>query len=166
MKSPILYLAFFKTILAALFRAFGLPLSFLPSKPSFLHDHSTTQHSDFSSFLAISTTDKPVNRSILQAHAFMQLNVFALRGFIFRDIHKKKEGVRAIRAMKYKKCVARKYTHAPVCTFGAEVHKSIIQVKRMERNKYENGEFILKDTTFVEMICSPSPIILKYRLMK
>ena len=90
-ESPILYLAFFKTILAALFRAFGLPLSFLPSKPSFLHDHSTTQHSDFSSFLAISTTDKPVNRSILQAHAFTQLNVFALRGFIFRDIHKKRK---------------------------------------------------------------------------
>ena len=87
-ESPILYLAFFKTILAALFRAFGLPLSFLPSKPSFLHDHSTTQHSDFSSFLAISTTDKPVNRSI-QAYALTQLNVFALRGFIFRDIHKK-----------------------------------------------------------------------------
>ena len=91
-ESPILYLAFFKTILAdlaALFRAFGLPLSFLPSKPSFLHDHSTTQHSDFSSFLAISTTDKPVNRSI-QAYALMQLNVFALRGFIFSDIHKKR----------------------------------------------------------------------------
>ena len=62
-ESPILYLAFFKTILAALFRAFGLPLSFLPSKPSFLHDHSTTQNSDFSSFLAISTTDKPVHLS-------------------------------------------------------------------------------------------------------
>ena len=90
MKSPILYLAFFKTILAALFRAFGLPFSFLPSKPSFLHDHSTTQHSDFSSFLAISTIDKLVNRSILQAYAFTQLNVFALSGFIFRDIHKKK----------------------------------------------------------------------------
>ena len=101
-ESPILYLAFFKTILAALFRAFGLPLSFLPSKPSFLHDHSTTQHSDFSSFLAISTTDKPVNRSI-QASSLTQLNVFALMGFIFRDIHKKnKEGVRAIRAMKSK----------------------------------------------------------------
>ena len=62
-ESPILYLAFFKTILAALFRAFGRPLSFLPSKPSFLHDHSTTQHSDFSSFLAISTTDEPVNHA-------------------------------------------------------------------------------------------------------
>ena len=80
-----MYLAFFKTTLAALFRTFGLPLSFLPSKPSFLHDHLTTQHS---SFLAISTTDKPVNRSI-QAYALTQLNVFALRQFILCDIHKK-----------------------------------------------------------------------------
>ena len=63
MESSILYLGFFKTILAALFRAFGLRLSFLPSKTSFLHDHSTTQHSDFSSFLAISTTDEPVNHA-------------------------------------------------------------------------------------------------------
>ena len=38
--------------------------------------------------LAISTTDKPVNRSIL-AYALTQLKVFALRGFMFRDIHKK-----------------------------------------------------------------------------
>ena len=98
-ESPILYLAFFKTISAALFRAFGLPLSFLPSKPSFLHDHSTTQHSDFSGFLAISTTDKPVNRSI-QAYALTQLNVFALRGLSFVMFTKNKEGVRAIRAMK------------------------------------------------------------------
>ena len=72
-----MYPAFFKTILAALFRAFGRPISFLPSKLSFLHDHSTIQHSDFSGFLAISTTDKPVNRSI-QAYALTQLNVFEL----------------------------------------------------------------------------------------
>ena len=68
MESSILYLAFFKTILAALFRAFGLPLSFLPS-----------EHSSFSSFLAISTTDKLVNRSI-QAYALTQLNVFCVKG--------------------------------------------------------------------------------------
>ena len=37
-------------------------------RPSFLHDHFTTQHSDFSSFLAVSTTDKPVNR-IIHAYA-------------------------------------------------------------------------------------------------
>ena len=36
--------------LAALFRSFGLPLHFLRSKPSFLHDHFTTQHSDFPVF--------------------------------------------------------------------------------------------------------------------
>ena len=41
---------------------------------------------------------------------------FALRGFIFRDIHKNKEGVPAIRAMKDKKYVAGKYAraHAPL----------------------------------------------------
>ena len=125
MKSPILYLAFFKTILAALFRAFGRPLSFLPSKPSFLHDHSTTQHSGFSVFffffLAISATHKPVNRSI-KAYSLTQLNVFALRGFIFRDIHKNKEGVRAIRVMKCKKYVAGKSTRARA-PLAPEVHK-------------------------------------------
>ena len=83
-----MYLAFFKTVLAALFRTFGLLLRFLPLKASFLHDHLITQHSDFSSILAVSSTDKPINRSI-HAYAFTWRNVFALRGFIFRDIHKK-----------------------------------------------------------------------------
>ena len=103
-ESPILYLAFFKSILAALFRAFGLPFSFLPSNPSLLHDHSTMHPTFgfFQFFLAISTTDKPVNQSI-QAYALTRLYVFALRGFIFRDIHKNKEGVRVIRAMNYKR---------------------------------------------------------------
>ena len=64
-ESPILYLAFLKTILAALFRTFGLPLRFLLSKPSFLNDHFTTQHSHF---YDVSTTDKPVHRGI-QAYA-------------------------------------------------------------------------------------------------
>ena len=62
-----LYKAFFKPILAALFPTFGLPRRFLPSKPSFLHAHFTTEHSDFASFLAVSITYKPVNRSI---HAY------------------------------------------------------------------------------------------------
>ena len=129
-ESPILYLAFFKTILAALFRAFGRPLSFLPSKPSFLLDHSTTQHSDSSGFLATSTTNKPVNRSI-QAYALTQLNFFALKGFILRDIHKKKEGVRTIRVIKYKKYVAGKYTRA----------------RAPLARKYTNGIFESKDGT-------------------
>ena len=139
-ESPILYLAFFKTILAALFRPFGRPLSFLPSKPSFLHDHSTTQHSGFSVFfffLAISATDKPVNRSI-KAYSLTQLNVFALRGFIFRDIHKNKEGVRAIRVMKCKKYVAGKSTRARA-PLAPEVHKWNIRVKRWYK-KYKNSE--------------------------
>ena len=106
-----MYLAFFKTILAALFRDFGFPLSFLPLKPSFLHDHSTSQHSDFSSFLAISTTDKPVNRSV-QACALTQLNVFALRGFIFCDIHKKQGRSLSNSGYEKNKYVAGKYTRA------------------------------------------------------
>ena len=109
--SSILYLSFFKTILAALFRAFGLPLSFFPSKPLFLHDHFTTQHSDFSSFLAISITDKPVNRSI-QAYALTQLNVFALRGFIFRDIHKNQGRSSSDSGYEIQKKGAGKYTRA------------------------------------------------------
>ena len=63
-----LYKALFKTILAAsLFRTFGLLRRFLPLKPTFLHAHFTTEHSDFASFLAVSTTYKPVNRTI---HAY------------------------------------------------------------------------------------------------
>ena len=106
-----MYLSFFKTILASLFRTFGLPPRFLPSKPLFLHDHFTTQHSDFSSFLAVTTTDKPENRNI-HPYAVTYLNVFALRRFIFRDFTKNKEGVRAIRAIKYGKYVEGKYTRA------------------------------------------------------
>ena len=137
-ESPILYLAFFKTILAALFRAFGRPLSFLPSKPSFLHDHSTTQHSDFSGFfLAISTTDKPVNRGI-KAYSLTQLNVFALRGFIFRDIHKKRGRKSSDSDYEIQKLCGWKI-HSHTRTFGAEVHKSNIRVKRWH-NKYENSE--------------------------
>ena len=127
-KSPILYL----------FRAFGLPLSFFPSKPSFLHDHSTSQHSDFSSFLAISTTDKPVNRSI-QAYALTQLNVFALRGFIFRDIHKKQGRSSSNSGYRIQKICGWKI-YSRTRTFGAEVHISNIQVKRMGHTKYENSE--------------------------
>ena len=140
-ESPILYLAFFKTILAALFRAFGLPLSFLPSKPSFLHDHSTTQHSDFSSFLAISTTDKPVNRSI-QAYALTQLNVFALRGFIFLDIHKKQGRSSSNSGYKIQKICGWKI-YSRTRTFGAKVRKSNIRVKRWHK-KYENSELYWK----------------------
>ena len=106
-----MYLAFFEAILAAFFRTFGLPLRFLPSKPSFLHDHFTNQHSDFSSFLAVSTTGKPVNRSI-RAYALIQLNFFALRGFIFRDIRKIRGRSSSNSRYKIQKYVAGKYTRA------------------------------------------------------
>ena len=140
-ESPILYLAFVKTILAVLFWAFGLPLCCLPSKPSFLHDHSTTQHWDFSIFLAISTTDKLVNRSI-QAYALTQLNVFTLSGFIFRDIHKKQG--RSLSNSGYeiqKLCDWKIYSRTR--TFGSEVHKTNSRVKRWH-NKYESSELYWK----------------------
>ena len=136
-ESLIFYLAFFKTVLAALFRTFGLPLRLLPSKPSFLHDHFPTRHSDFSRFLAVSTTDKPVNRSI-HAYALTQLHVFALRGFIFLDIHKKQGRSSSNSGYKIQKKKGWKmYSHTR--TFGAEVHKSNIRVKRWH-NKYKNSE--------------------------
>ena len=51
---------------------------------------------------------------------------------------KNKEGAQAIHAMKYKKNGWKIYSR--MHTFGAEVHKLIIQVKRMGHNKYENSE--------------------------
>ena len=65
-ESPLLYLAFFKTILAASeFRTISLPLLFFlwSLKPPFLDGHFTTQHWDFRSFLAVFSTDKPVSGS-------------------------------------------------------------------------------------------------------
>ena len=50
---------------------------------------------------------------------------------------KYKEGIRAIRTIKYTKYLAGKYSRTR--TFGAEVHKSNIRVKR-GHNKYENSE--------------------------
>ena len=47
---PLLYLAFFKAIIAVLFRTCGLPPCFLSLKPPFLYHHLTIQHSDFSIF--------------------------------------------------------------------------------------------------------------------
>ena len=148
-ESTILYLDFFKTILAALFRAFGRPLSFLPSKPSFLHDHSTTQHSDFSVFLAISTTDKSVNWSI-QAYALTQLNVFALRGFIVRDIYKKQGRSWSSSGYEIQK-ICRWKIYSCTRTFGAELHKSNIRVKRWYK-KYENSELYWKTQLFLKWL--------------
>ena len=50
---------------------------------------------------------------------------------------KYKEGVRAIRDIKHKKCGRKIYLRTR--TLGVEVHKSDIRVKRWH-NKYENSE--------------------------
>ena len=77
----------------------------------FMIMHFTTQHLDFPSFLAVITTDKPVNRS-MHTYALTQLNLFCVKGFIFRDIHKMQRRSSSNSAIKYKKYVAGKYTRA------------------------------------------------------
>ena len=88
-------------------------------------------------FYAVSTTDKPVNRSIL-AYALKQLNVFALRGFIFLDIHKKQGTNSSNLGYEIQKICGWKI-YSRTGTSGAEVHKSNIRVKRWH-NKYENSK--------------------------
>ena len=158
------YFVSLKTILAALFRTFGLPLRFLPSKPSFLHDHFTTQHSNFSSFLAISTTDKPVNRSV-QAYALTQLNVFALRGFIFRDIHEKQGRSSSNSGYEIQMYVAGKYTcaRAPLArNYTNRIFQSKHGTTSMKIVNYIERQLLFR----MFSLTSASPIVLKYRLIK
>ena len=91
----------------------------------------------FPVFLAVSTTDKPVNRNI-HALPLKQLNVFALRGFIFRDIHKKQRRSSSNSGYRIEKICGWKI-YSRTRTFDGEVHKSNIRVKNWH-NKYENGE--------------------------
>ena len=96
-------MAFFKTITAVLFRTFGLPSRFLSVKPSFLYDHLTTQHSDFSIFfLGISLTEKPVDRNTCFCSHVAEC-FFSLRGFIFQDIHTKQVWSSSISGYKMQK---------------------------------------------------------------
>ena len=139
-ESLILYLAFFKTILATLFRAFGLPLHFsmiiLPPNIRIFP------------ILAISTTDKTVTRSI-QAYACTQLSVFALRVFIFRDI-KKKQGRSSSNSGYEIQQICGWNIYLRTRTFGAEVHRLNIWVKRWH-NKYENSELYWKTQRLLKL---------------
>ena len=83
-------------LLAALFRTFGLPLRFLLLKQS-----------DFSSFLAFSTTDKPVR--CLCSHVVER---FCVKGFIFRDIHKKQGRSSSYSGFQLQKICGGNYTRA------------------------------------------------------
>ena len=130
----LLYLTFFKTVLAALLRTISLNFFFLSSKHSFL-DHFTTENQDFSIFLSVMSTDKPGNRS-KHAYTVTQLNVLAFRGFFFHDILKQKKG-RSLRKSGYtiqKICGGKMYLRTR--TFKAESHKSNIRVTRWH-NKYK-----------------------------
>ena len=63
-ESPILYLAFLKIILAALFRTFGLPFVSCLQNLHFSTIILPPNIRIFPVFLAVSTTDKPVHRGI------------------------------------------------------------------------------------------------------
>ena len=104
-------MAFFKTILAVLFRTFGLPPRFLSVKPSFLYDHLTTQHSDFSIVLGISLTEKPVDRNTCFCSHVAEC-FFPWEGLSFRIFTQNKLGVRAFWATKCKKYMTEKFTRA------------------------------------------------------
>ena len=75
---------------------------------------------------------------------------------------KNKEGVRAIQAMKYKKYAAGKYTPAHLWRGSTQIEYSRQKMAQQVRKSL----IILKDITLVEMISLPSPIVLKYRLIK
>ena len=133
----LLYLTFFKTVLAALLRTISLNFFFLSSKHSFLDDHFTTENSDFSIFfLSGMSTDKPVNRS-KHAYAVTRLKVLAFRGFFSFMIFSNKKKGRSLRRSGYtiqKICGGKMYLRTR--TFKAESHKSNIRVTRWQ-NKYK-----------------------------
>ena len=83
---------------------------FLSWKPSFLDDYLTTQHSDFSIFLVIYLTDKPVDRSI-HAYAVMKLSVFRWEG-LFSWYLQKQGRKSSSSGYKIQKHVAGKFTSA------------------------------------------------------
>ena len=93
-----------------------VPLHFLPSKPSFLYDHFTTQHSDFSSFLAVSTTDKPC----LCSHV---AGSFCVNGvYLSWYSQKTRKELEQFRNKMQKVCGWKVYSRTR--TFCPEVHKS------------------------------------------
>ena len=125
---PILYMAFFKTILAVLFRTFGLPPRFLSVKPSFLYDHLTTQHSDFSIVLGISLTEKLVDRNTCFCSHGAEC-FFRWEGLSFRIFTQNKLGVRAFLSTKCKKKNIWPENLLAQFTFGKKLHKSNFESK-------------------------------------
>ena len=91
----------------------------------------------FPVFLAVSTIDKPVNRSI-HAYALTWLNFFALKRFIFRDVHKIQGRSSSNSGYEIQKTCGWKI-YSRTRTFGVQVHKWNIRVKRWHNN-YENSE--------------------------
>ena len=77
---------------------------------------------------------------------------------------KNKEGVRAIRAIKYKKYLAGKYTPALAPLARKYTNRIFESIDGTTSMKIVNS--IERHNFFFKMICLPSPIVLKYRLIK
>lgn len=110
-------LAFFKTIFDALLRTFGLPLLFLPSKPSFLNYHLTTIIRIFNFF------DKPMIEVCIlmlwRSEAFLCWEGLSFMLIITKK-KQKKEFVQF--GLNMKICGGKIYTDAR--NFGAKIHES------------------------------------------
>ena len=119
----LLYLAFFKTILAALFRTISLPLPFCLQNLHFSMTISPPKIRIFPVFQQYISTDKAVNRS---KHAYALR--FCVNRF-FRSRYSQKKQGRSLNTSGYKIqkiCGGKMYSHTR--TLGAEVHKSKIEV--------------------------------------
>ena len=110
-----MYVTFLKTVLAALFRTISLNFFFFFCLQNihFSVTISPPKNSDFSIFLSVIFTDKPVNRS-KYAYAVTQLNVLASRVFFSVMIfsNKKRKEFEKIGLHNTKKYVSGKCTRA------------------------------------------------------
>ena len=139
-------MALLKTVLAVLFRTFGLPPHFLSVKPSFLYHHLSTQHSDFSIFLGISSTEKPVDRNKCFCSHVAEC-FFHWKGLSFRIFTQNKLGVRTFRATKCQKYMVEKFTRSAHLWPSSETQGQIVGAreslngpKNKAQRKVKNGQ--------------------------
>ena len=133
----LVYLTFFKTVLAALLRTISLNFFFFCLQNiHFSMTISPPKIRIFPFFLSVMSTDKPVNGS-KHAYAVTQLKVLAFRGFFYFMIFSNQKKGRSLRKSGYtiqKICGGKMYLRTR--TFKAESHKSNIRVTRWH-NKYK-----------------------------
>ena len=93
----------------------------------------------------------------MHAYALKQLNIFALRGFIFHDNHKKtRKEFQQFGLQNTKIYVAGNiYSRTRTRTFGAELHKSKIKVKRWH-DKYKILNYVKRHKFFLNFLLTKS----------